>query len=254
MMKGKLLLPVIVVFLAVLLTAYGFRRVSRLPSKMHVNAGKGFAVVELFTSEGCSSCPAADAAIERLLKKDITNVYILVYHVDYWNRLGWTDQFSQSDFSDRQSQYAHTLELNTIYTPQVIVNGTTEFVGSDENKLAASVENNLSKNIGQPFIVQFERNRGRLSVHYEINNADALRLNLAVIQSEATVLVKRGENGGKKLHHVNIVRILKTIEAKASGGITIDIPEELATLPLQLIAYTQDKKTLRVMGAEKRIL
>ena len=94
------------------------------------------AVLELFTSEGCSSCPPADNLLPQLAKLD-ANVITLSFHVDYWNRLGWTDPFSSSDYSDRQREYSRQLNLESIYTPQLIVNGEYEFTGgvlqSDEN-------------------------------------------------------------------------------------------------------------------------
>src|SRR5476649_2001101 len=94
---------------------------------------KGFAVIELFTSEGCSSCPPADALVAKVQKESADKpVYILAFHVDYWNRLGWKDAFSSAEYSYRQSQYARWLKLSSVYTPQIVVNGHTEFVGSEE--------------------------------------------------------------------------------------------------------------------------
>src|ERR1700712_5296387 len=90
---------------------------------------KGFAVIELFTSEGCSSCPPADAVIAKVEKESADKpIYILAFHVDYWNRLGWKDVFSSAAYSARQNQYAQWLNLSSVYTPQVVVNGRTEFV------------------------------------------------------------------------------------------------------------------------------
>src|SRR5882757_10188754 len=95
-------------------------------------AANGFAVVELFTSEGCSSCPSADALVAAVQKENKDQpVYILAFHVDYWDRLGWKDAFSDAAYSDRQRAYASWLRLSSIYTPQVVVNGRKEFVGSD---------------------------------------------------------------------------------------------------------------------------
>src|SRR5882757_7431762 len=95
---------------------------------------KGFAVVELSTSEGCSSCPPADELVEKI-QKDNKNgkIYILAFHVDYWDHQGWKDRFSDREFSNRQRQYAGWLNLQTVYTPQIVVNGTTEYVGSDQS-------------------------------------------------------------------------------------------------------------------------
>src|ERR1700761_8258700 len=109
-------------------------------------AEKGFAVIELFTSEGCSSCPPADALVARVQKESNGKpVYILAFHVDYWNRLGWKDVFSSAEYSERQSEYAKYLKLESVYTPQVIVNGKKEFVGSEESTLQNSVSAALQK-------------------------------------------------------------------------------------------------------------
>ena len=92
----------------------------------------GVAVVELFTSQGCSSCPPADTAlqqVERVAKERNLRVYCLSFHVDYWNRLGWNDPYSHADYSARQATYAAKKTDNNLYTPQMIVNGTDEFVG-----------------------------------------------------------------------------------------------------------------------------
>lgn len=92
------------------------------------------AVVELFTSEGCSSCPPADKLL-RTIQAESKDVYVLSYHVDYWDRLGWKDPFSQAAFTERQRDYAQQFNLESIYTPQVVINGVKEFVGSDEQRL-----------------------------------------------------------------------------------------------------------------------
>src|ERR1700743_3380708 len=101
---------------------------------------KGFAVVELFTSEGCSSCPPADAVVAKLQKESAGKpIYILAYHVDYWNHLGWKDAFSDAAYSARQKDYAQYLKIEGIYTPQIVVNGKTEFVGSEEGTLHKAI-------------------------------------------------------------------------------------------------------------------
>jgi hypothetical protein len=250
-MNQKCMLTLIILGSIGLLSVYGFIKVNNPMGKITAKPGNGIAVVELFTSEGCSSCPAADEAIERLLKKNTADVYILVYHVDYWNRLGWIDPFSQPAWSERQYQYANALHLNSVYTPQVIINGTKEFVGSDESQLVTSVQNNLANSIPRSFNVKAQRSKNVISIHYEINNPYALLLNFAIVQPETTVAVKRGENAGRTLHHVNIVRLLKTIDAAGDGDVLISIPTELTDIPLQLIAYIQDKKSFRVTGAVK---
>src|SRR5580692_11082645 len=100
---------------------------------------EGFVLVELFTSEGCSSCPPADEAVGRL-KGWKKNVYVLSFHVDYWNYLGWKDVFSNAAYSTRQQNYGDLFHLNSIYTPQIVVNGKAQFIGSDETALRSTIE------------------------------------------------------------------------------------------------------------------
>jgi hypothetical protein len=212
---------------------------------------KGFAVVELFTSEGCSSCPPADEAVADLLAKQNEHVFILTYHVDYWNRLGWKDEFSKAAFSGRQQQYARYLSLDGIYTPQAIVNGTHQFVGSNRNQLNNTVKNSLQSNKASNLNITAQKDKNKVTVSYTITGDDTFIVNAALIQPKAVTAVKRGENGGRTLRHVNIVRELKSIEAAGSGKLIVDIPDELMGLPLQVMLYTQSKKTFQIFGADQ---
>ncbi|MEJ7684839.1 MAG: DUF1223 domain-containing protein [Segetibacter sp.] len=219
-----------------------------MTSKKAPPEGKGFAVIELFTSEGCSSCPPADALVGKVLRENKQDVYILSFHVDYWDRLGWKDDFSQPAFSNRQKQYGRYLSLDGVYTPQIIVNGTDQFVGSNEAHLRSSINN-----INQQSVIAIEASRtNNTSIHlsYKIagNNFDLL--NIALIQPEASTEVKRGESGGRKLHHVNIVRELRTIEPTANtGNLDIEIPKELHEMAFKVIAYTQQQNNFKITGA-----
>jgi hypothetical protein len=251
-MKKKYI--IIAVFGAVILIfmAYGFMTFDIKPvPKQNQPAENGFAVIELFTSEGCSSCPPADKAIADLLARHIKNVYVLVYHVDYWNRLGWKDRFSKAEYSERQNQYASVLRLNSVYTPQVIVNGFSEFVGSDQDKLNSTVEDELQKESKQNVSIVVAMVNNTVNINYNTGGNDEVLLNLALVQPGATTDVKSGENEGMLLHHVNIVRLLKTINANGKGMITIQIPEGLTNEPLQLIAYTQNKENFKILGADQ---
>jgi hypothetical protein len=123
--------------------------------------GQGFAVVELFTSEGCSSCPPADEAVADIARQYKNNVFILAYHVDYWNYLGWKDMFSNSAYSNRQKQYASLLNVSSVYTPQIIVNGKTEFVGSDKIKLEQTISKELNSQVIKPFEISTRSSDGK---------------------------------------------------------------------------------------------
>lgn len=209
---------------------------------------KGFAVVELFTSEGCSSCPAADEAIAALLAKNNRNIYILSFHVDYWNRLGWKDQFSKHEYSERQQQYARYLKSESVYTPQVIVNGTTQFVGSNEGRLNAAIKAGLQNGQQADLKLRAEKKDNSIIINYNIEEREPVILNTALVQPHASTEVRSGENGGRILQHVNIVRALKAGEAKGAGELTIDIPKELSNTSFQLIAFTQSKQNHKVLG------
>lgn len=127
---------------AVILLLYAFANKKTGKDKP---VSSGFAVVELFTSEGCSSCPPADEAVADIQKEYPDNVYVLGFHVDYWDYLGWKDEFSKAAFTKRQQDYASHFSLSSIYTPQVIVNGEKEFVGSNYNKLKTAVETAITR-------------------------------------------------------------------------------------------------------------
>ena len=235
----------VLIFTAYAFTAFNKKHVS-------IKNNSGFAIVELFTSEGCSSCPPADRAVAALLQKNIDNVYILAYHVDYWNRLGWKDAFSKHEFSARQEQYASHFSATSVYTPQVIVNGSTEFVGSNEEKLNNTVADDLMKNVNSDIIFSATKRNDTFIISYNITEQDPVLLNIAFVQPQAATNVKRGENRGSTLHHVNIVRVLKTMDAKGIGTATVDIPKELSGIPLELIVFTQDKSNFKILGADKK--
>ncbi|HEY0565767.1 MAG TPA: DUF1223 domain-containing protein, partial [Terriglobales bacterium] len=163
-------------------------------------------LVELFTSEGCSSCPPADELLARLDREqsiDGSDVIVLGEHVDYWDRLGWKDRFSSPTYTQRQTAYAERLGLDSAYTPQAVVNGRTELVASDSAKLRRAVTDNA-----HPSQVDIALTQEGESVHVrakplaDFSNAHVF---LAITQSGATSEVKSGENGGRTLHHAPVV-------------------------------------------------
>ncbi len=216
----------------------------------------GFAVVELFTSEGCSSCPPADEAVANLLKDYTQNVYVLGFHVDYWNSFGWKDAFSNGAYSSRQQQYGNVFKLNSIYTPQAIVNGKTEFTGSDTKRLQTSVEEGLLQKQGLKVDVSAKSGDGKtVTVTYQLNQPSSNLLNIALVQLQAQSQVQRGENSGKLLLHVNVVRDFKTIAVgEAKGIISLTLPAGTDVKDFEVIAYLQDAHLLRVMAATSTVI
>lgn len=221
---------------------------------------KGFAVVELFTSEGCSSCPPADALIARIQQQDKDlPVYVLAYHVDYWDRLGWKDAFSNAAFTERQRQYASWLKVASIYTPQVVVNGEREFVGSEAGTLTRSIKNALEES-GEPqlSLSSLRLNGGKLDWTCKTEGETATRDNyslvVAVVQRTATTQVKGGENGGKTLTHVQIVRELNVsaLDARGQGSGQLAWPAGVAPADGEVIAFLQNSNSGRIVAATRR--
>lgn len=218
--------------------------------------GKGFAVVELFTSEGCSSCPAADAVVAKIEKESAGKpVYILAYHVDYWNRLGWKDPFSSADYSRRQNTYANWLHLRSIYTPQVVVNGRTEFVGSQEGTLRNAINAGINKAPKADLAIDnIKTTGGKASFNYTAGGETAnTGLLFALVQKNATTVVKSGENGGRTLSHVQIVDKLQAaaLTSTKTGEANIALPKGFDAGHYELIALLQNNQTGEIMAATR---
>lgn len=210
---------------------------------------KGIAVVELFTSEGCSSCPPADALLEKLAAENIPNVYVLSYHVDYWDKLGWKDAFSKPDWTARQAAYVDHFHLESAYTPQAVVNGREEFVGSGSLPLHTSVDNALHETSGQALRIKAAKEGDKIEVSYEALPSSTNVVNLALVQVAATSQVVRGENSGRRLHHVNVVCDLRTVDAKSNGDASFKLPNGFSGDNYKIIAFVQNKKNLQIVGA-----
>jgi hypothetical protein len=216
---------------------------------------KGFALIELFTSEGCSSCPPADELVAKIQKESADKpVYILAFHVDYWNRLGWKDQFSSAEFSKRQNDYANYLNLNSVYTPQIVVNGRTEFVGSEEGTLRNAIRTNLQKASPAQLVLNVSAiDATHADFKYTTEGADKNTvLQVAVLQKNAQTKVLRGENGGHTLSHVQIVRKLQEVGLNGNSGIAnITLPRGFDTKNWEIIGFLQNTTNGAVIAANK---
>jgi hypothetical protein len=213
---------------------------------------RGFAVVELFTSEGCSSCPPADNLLARIQKEDKDKaVYLLAYHVDYWDRQGWKDGFSDAAFTQHQQQYAEWLRLNTVYTPQMVVNGKQEFVGSNEAALKNAIGFALKDSSGQSLSLQTGKVGNQVTVTYHsgsVNNH--LQVLIAVVQPSAETTVKAGENAGRVLYHVQIVRkLLIEPVPSAKGTVTFSLPGH--ETHWEVVGMLQNKTTGEIVAAAR---
>ncbi len=216
-------------------------------------------IVELFTSEGCSSCPPADKLLSALITDPATygkEIIALSFHVDYWNSLGWKDPFSSSAFSERQRTYARKLGSG-VYTPQMVVNGKTEAVGSDRTKVSAliSAARNHPGTHSVSFSTTFSEDNQTINVAWEVSgDLKGQVLQLALVEKGLDVAVGRGENGGRSLHHDQVVRKFVTLDlqkAEGRGTTEIQIPTAVNRKNAALVGYVQDQASWAISGAKQ---
>lgn len=218
--------------------------------------GESFAVVELFTSEGCYSCPPADKLVSQLI--DVANendqrIFPLSFHVDYWDYLGWKDAYSSAAFSERQRRYAFTWKSNRVYTPQMVVNGEHEFVGSDAAKAKKYIEDALAQkaNLEIKLNTSVDENTSTINLEASLNDVkNNLVLNVAIVERDLVREIARGENGGKTLHHDNVVRSFVSSNVRDYTTKTeIRFPKDINLDRASLIVYAQDSQSLKIYGA-----
>lgn len=207
-------------------------------------------LVELFTSEGCSSCPPADALLERLDQAQPVvgaQIIVLSEHVDYWNHIGWSDPYSSPAFSARQELYARRFRISGPYTPQMVVDGRSELVGSD----AHGAESAIRAALLRPKVsIRISGDGGLASVEVDpLPPGTANRANVYLVYAadNGTSDVLRGENKGRRLHHVSIVKELKQVGTVDSrSGFRTQAPVKGA---LRLIVFVQEAGNGPVWGA-----
>jgi hypothetical protein len=195
-------------------------------------------VVELFTSEGCSSCPPADAVLARLEEKQpVPGAFVipLAHHVDYWDSLGWPDPFASSAATKRQHSYRGN------YTPQAIVDGNAEMVGSRGSALESAIAD-AAKRGHVKVVITPGAQAGEVTVTAP-SVADT-EIVVALVQARARIAVPRGENAGRTLEHTAIVRELRT-----GPHATFTLPKGLAANDARIVAFLQEQKSRRILGA-----
>ena len=211
-------------------------------------------LVELFTSEGCSSCPPADALLARIEKEQPVPgalAIVLSQHVDYWDQLGWRDPFSNAQFTRRQSVYAGRFQAQGNYTPQMVVDGKVEFVGSDTRRALTAIAEAAKKPKSGVRLTSVERKPGEWTVHVETDAVPAdAEVMLALVEPAATTQVTRGENGGRALPHVAIVRSLTAAGSVGKGSVySKDVLLKPTSPSQRAVVFVQAKNQGLVLGA-----
>lgn len=201
-------------------------------------------VVELFTSEGCSSCPGADALAMKL-DAEPAPVFALEFHVDYWNRLGWADPYSSPAFTARQARYVRALGLSSEYTPQAVVQGQWDRLGSRES----AVREAIAAAASQPARAQvaLQRDGAALTVQAQAaEGAPPADVVLVWVECGLVSQVTRGENAGLRLPHAAVVRKLQVLGPATTARQTFSVPIPKG---LQAVAFVQAREKLEILGA-----
>ncbi|MBL4636822.1 MAG: DUF1223 domain-containing protein [Kofleriaceae bacterium] len=240
-------------------TSGGRHQKMEVGSADELSAPKSGILVELFTSQGCSSCPPADKLLSTINADTGPEVIALAYHVDYWNYIGWEDPYSSPEWSSRQRGYASKISAGRNYTPQLVVNGRNHAVGSHKDKVRALID--AERRIAQEDVrvsavsapggdhseihVQVETDVGTLRRESE--------LWAAVFEDDLEVRVLRGENAGRTLRNDRVVRHLENLGPLETGrykkSFRVDVARDWRREKLGVVFFVQDRKSLEVLAA-----
>lgn len=217
---------------------------------------QGIVILELFTSQGCSSCPPADKVLEKYVLNNNPNIIPLAFHIDYWNNLGWKDPFSKAEFTNRQRDYSRNFNSGNIYTPQLIINGKHQVVGSNENAIKTIVNQELLiKNPAKIDINSITHVGNQLIVKYSATDFSANKIvNLALVKKKEFTSIKRGENSGLKQISYNIVYDFKSksLTNSTENQTVFDFKSDWKASDFMIVAYLQNNNYGKIIAASKK--
>ena len=218
-------------------------------------------IVELFTSEGCSSCPPADQLLARLEKSQPVpeaDIIVLSEHVDYWDHLGWKDRFSAPLYTQRQQAYASLLAVEDVYTPQMVVNGQAEFNGADAQRAIREIRRAASTPRSAVSLLLKDSSNLSLTIGHFPAGTKNVEILLAITEDALADDVRKGENAGQRLSHTGVVRSMASVarfDARKTPDFASDVPlglrDEWARQNLHAVVLVEDRGTRRIIGGAK---
>jgi hypothetical protein len=263
-MNHQIVVSTLLIALFVLVGLSQSKTAKPTPPAYNSSSAAHAVVVELFTSEGCSSCPPADLILKKLSEQPTTpgaEIIALEEHVDYWDHQGWKDPYSNAEYTERQNEYAQVLRKGGIYTPQMIVDGQTEFIGGHASEAMTVIQ----KASAQPkFDVQLSpstnTDNNKATFDIRVSNLAALpevkdsELWVAITEKNLYSDVKAGENSGERLEHAPVVRKIQRVDSFRSPGdhqahAAIKLEGFWQRQNLAFVAFTTDKRTHKITGA-----
>jgi hypothetical protein len=229
-----------------------------LPAAEPVQSPRTPVLVELFTSEGCSSCPPADALLAKLDElQPVAGVTVIALeeHVDYWDHQGWRDPFSSADFTARQQRYASLLHIESPYTPEMVIDGRSEFVGNDSERAVHELASASRSPKAPVHVIVKDKSTDRVSLAVNVeatkSSGDVL---LAIAETGLASDVARGENAGRNLKHSAVVRKLSAIGKLRSGEAfsaepLVKLSKQWKPENLRAVVFVEDGASRKVLGA-----
>ena len=263
-MKSRLLIVTSLTFSLLLIGSVRLINAARTPHTTQNRADvRTPVVIELFTSEGCSSCPPADALLQKLDQSQPVGgaeLIVLSEHVDYWNDTGWTDPYSSHEYTERQSAYAGHFGLNTIYTPQMVVDGNFELVGSDERRALEAIREAAMLKKAPACVSLGASDDKTANIHVEAgpltvstHGAQSANVFLGITDDSDESQVSRGENAGRSLRHVAVLHDLTPIgTVNASDPFSRDLNLNLNSKRpknLRIVVIIQEPEVGKILGA-----
>ncbi|CAK10019.1 DUF1223 domain-containing protein [Rhizobium johnstonii] len=223
-----------------------------LSGPLQAEDGTPKGVVELFTSQGCSSCPPADAAFRKLVNQG--DVIALAYHVDYWNYLGWADTLSSKENTERQYGYAKTMGRSNVYTPQAIVNGRDHLAGADLNGINSKIDTYSSEGNGLTVPISAAMRGDELEIKIGAGQGKA-NVVMVYFDKEKTIDVEKGENSGQKISYLHSVTNVETVGMWDGKATSLTLPASVLQRPqlegcaILLQSATADGDPAAILGA-----
>jgi hypothetical protein len=264
MMRPRLPRPVSVAISFLTILSFGLLRAGdkRASGPTSSAVARNPVLIELFTSEGCSSCPPADvllAQLDRFQPVPGADLIVLSEHVDYWDDIGWKDPYSSHQFSLRQADYARRFRLGEPYTPQMVVDGNSQLVGSDERQAVQAIQNAAKVDKFRISLSAPRLEGNSLTVHVEVGETSGAgakhtsgQVWIALADDMDQSNVRRGENAGRTLKHVAVVRTLAqvgTVEGNSTFSKDLTVSAGNANLQnLRVVAILQGSATGKVLG------
>jgi hypothetical protein len=263
MMRLRLQSPLLVAISLLAIFSFGLLRgeARRVPGPTSSAVARNPVLIELFTSEGCSSCPPADvllAQLDRFQPVPSADLIVLSEHVDYWDDIGWKDPYSSRQFSLRQADYARRFRLGEPYTPQMVVDGNSQLVGSDERQAVQAIQNAAKVDKFRISLSAPHLEGNSLTVHVEVGATPAeakhtsRQVWIALADDMDHSNVRRGENAGRTLKHVAVVRTLVQVGAvEGNSTFSRDLTVSTGNANLQnlrVVAILQESATGKVLG------